>query len=448
MPKSPRDLLRALFDVAIEVALPTGTIPAHLPQPPKGRTVVVGAGKASAAMAKAVEDSWPGPLEGLVVTRYGHGVPCQRVEVVEAAHPVPDAKGEDAARRILDRVSGLTEYDLVLALISGGGSALLALPAPGLTLEDKKAINNTLLRSGASIDEMNCVRKHLSRIKGGRLAAAAYPARLVTLLISDVPGDDPSVIASGPTVADPTTFADALAILRKYRIEQPRAAIAHLKRAAEETPKPGDPRLARAEAITIATPQRSLEAAAQVASAAGFTPLILGNAIEGEAREVAKVMAGIARQVVGHRQPAAAPCVLLSGGETTVTVRGSGRGGRNVEFLLSLAVALDALPGVFALAGDTDGVDGAEEIAGAMVTPDTLARATSKGIDAKQSLAENDGHGFFQALGDQIVTGPTLTNVNDFRAILITEAAGKTSPPVTASANVLLRQQLPRMERR
>jgi len=417
-----------MFDAAVEVALPACTIPPHLPGQPKGRTVVVGAGKASAAMAKAVEDAWPGPLEGLVVTRYGHSVPCRRVEIVEAAHPVPDAKGEDAARRILDRVSGLTEHDLVLALISGGGSALLALPAPGLTLEDKQAINSALLRSGASIHEMNCVRKHLSGIKGGRLAAAAHPARLVTLLISDVPGDDPSVIASGPTVPDPTTFADALAILRKYRVMQPRAAVAHLERAAEETPKPGDPRLTGAETVMIATAQRSLEAAAETASAAGLAPLILGDAIEGEAREVARVMAGIARQVVSHGQPAPAPCVLLSGGETTVTVRGSGRGGRNVEFLLSLAVALDGLPGVFALAGDTDGIDGAEEIAGAIVTPDTLARAAAKGIDAKQSLADNDGHGFFEALGDQIVTGPTLTNVNDFRALLITDAAGRTGP--------------------
>jgi glycerate 2-kinase len=426
MLRPPRDLLRAMFDAAVEVALPVATVPAHLPAGPKGRTIVVGAGKASAAMAKAVEDAWPGPLEGIVVTRYSHGVPCRQVEIVEAAHPVPDAKGQDAARRILEKVSGLDDDDLVLALISGGGSALLALPAPGLTLADKQAINKALLRSGASIDEMNCVRKHLSGIKGGRLAAAAYPARLVTLLISDVPGDEPSVIASGPTVPDPTTFADALAILRKYRIEQPRAAIAHLERAAEETPKPGDQRLARAETVTIATPQQSLEAAAEVARAAGVAPVILGDAIEGEAREVAKVMAGIARQVTRHGQPAPAPCVLLSGGETTVTVRGRGRGGRNVEFLLSLAVELDGLPGVFALAADTDGIDGAEEVAGAIVTPGTLARAEAQGISAKERLADNDGHSFFAALGDQVVTGPTLTNVNDFRAVLITGAASET----------------------
>ena len=423
-----RALLQKMFDAAVAAADPQKVVPAHLPARPKGRTVVVGAGKASAAMAKAVEDAWPGPLEGLVVTRYGHGVPCRRIEIVEAAHPVPDAEGEDAARRILDLVSGLGEDDLVLALISGGGSALLALPAPGLTLADKQAINKALLRSGASIDEMNCVRKHLSAVKGGRLAAAAYPARLVTLLISDVPGDDPSVIASGPTVPDPTTFADALGILRKYGITEPQAALAHLARGEDETPKPGDRRLGRTQTVMVATPQRSLEAAAEVARVAGVTPVILGDAIEGEAREVAKVMAGIAVQVARHDQPAAKPCVLLSGGETTVTVRGKGRGGRNVEFLLALAVQLQASPGIFAIAGDTDGIDGAEEAAGAIVTPDTLARAEAKGINAKESLAENDGHGFFAALEDQIVTGPTLTNVNDFRAILITEEARRTAP--------------------
>jgi hydroxypyruvate reductase len=409
-----------MFDAAVEAALPAARVPAHLPAPPLGRVVVVGAGKASAAMARAVEDAWPQTaLDGLVITRYGHAVPCRRIEIVEAAHPVPDSSGEAAARRILERVSGLRQDDLVLALISGGGSSLMALPVPGLTLADKQAVNRSLLRSGASIDEMNCVRKHLSAIKGGRLAVAADPARLVTLLISDVPGDDPSVIASGPTVPDPTTFADALSILRKYGIAEPQAVLAHLERGLEETPKPGDPRFARSETIMIATPQMSLEAAARVAKEAGVTPVILGDAIEGEAREVAKVMAGIARQVVRHGQPAPPPCVLLSGGETTVTVRGSGRGGRNVEFLLALAVELEALPGVFALAGDTDGIDGAEEAAGAIVTPDTLARAEASGIDAKARLAENDGHGFFDALHDRVITGPTLTNVNDFRAVLI-----------------------------
>jgi glycerate 2-kinase len=317
-------------------------------------------------------------------------------------------------------VQDLSPDDLVLALISGGGSSLLSLPAPGLTLTDKQAINAALLRSGAPIGEMNCVRKHLSAIKGGRLAAAAAPARVVTLVISDVPGDDPSAIASGPTVPDSTTFAEARAILAKYGITDPASVIKHLERGADETPKPGDPRLARAETVMIATPQMSLEAAAAVAQTAGVTPLILGDAIEGEAREVGKVMAGIARQAARHGQPAPPPCVLISGGETTVTVRGNGRGGRNVEFLLSLVVELDGLAGVYALAGDTDGVDGAEEVAGALITPDTIARAAARGVHAKERLANNDGHGFFEVLGDQIVTGPTLTNVNDFRAILIT----------------------------
>jgi glycerate 2-kinase len=418
--ESPQDLLKAMFHAAIDAAHPRHIVPQHLPPPPKGRAIIIGAGKASAAMAKAVEDHWKGPLSGLVVTRYGHAVPCERIEIVEAAHPVPDANGEAAARRILEMVHGLGPDDLVLALISGGGSALLTLPASGLTLEDKKAINAALLRSGAPIGEMNCVRKHLSVIKGGRLATAAYPARVITLVISDVPGDNPSAIASGPTVADPTTFAEAGAILAKYGITSPAAVIEYLERGADETPKFGDPRLAKAETVMIATPQMSLEAAADVAREAGVTPLILGDAIEGEAREVGKVMAGIARQAALRGQPARPPCVLISGGETTVTVRGGGRGGRNVEFLLSLAVELDGLPGVFAVSGDTDGVDGAEEVAGALITPDTLARAVRRGIRAKERLADNDGHGFFEALGDQIVTGPTLTNVNDFRAILIT----------------------------
>jgi glycerate 2-kinase len=414
-----RDLLRSMFDAAVAAALPAQIVPAHLPNPPKGRTIVVGAGKASAAMAQALERHWPGPLTGLVVTRYGHAVPCQRIEIVEAAHPVPDAAGRQAAERILQMVQGLSEDDLVIALISGGGSSLLALPAQGLTLEDKQAVNRALLRSGAPIDAMNCVRKHLSAIKGGRLAAAAHPARVVSLLISDVPGDDPAAIASGPTVPDPTSFADARAILARYGIKEPGAVLRHLEEAAEETPKPGDPRLARAETVMLATPQRSLEAAAAVAEAAGFAPLLLGDALEGEAAEVGRVMAGIARSVVAHGHPLPAPCVLLSGGETTVTVKGQGRGGRNVEFLLALAVALQGLPGVWAIAGDTDGIDGAEEAAGAVVMPDTLARAAAQGIDAKMSLATNDGHGFFAALGDQVITGPTLTNVNDFRAILI-----------------------------
>ncbi|QDW37378.1 glycerate kinase [Bradyrhizobium sp. KBS0727] len=415
----PRQLLKAMFEAAIDAASPRLRIPSFLPPPPKGRTVVIGAGKASAAMAKAVEDLWPGPLTGLVVTRYGHAVPCQRIEIVEASHPVPDENGHRAARRILEMVQGLGPDDLVLALISGGGSSLLSLPALGLTLEDKQSVNAALLRSGASIGEMNVVRKHLSAIKGGRLAAAAYPARLLTLVISDVPGDDPAVIASGPTVPDSSTFAEARAVMEKYGLTEPRSAIDHLMRAADETPKPGASRLANTRTVIIATPQLSLEAAADLARKSGVTPLILGDALEGEAREVGRVMAGIARQAALRSQPAPPPVVLLSGGETTVTVKGNGRGGRNVEFLLSLAVELDGLPGVFALAGDTDGVDGVEEIAGAIATPDTLARAVDHGISAKERLADNDGHSFFEALGDQIVTGPTLTNVNDFRAILI-----------------------------
>lgn len=417
-------LLRAMFDAAVRAADPERVLPAFLPDPPAGRTVVVGAGKASAAMARALERHWPGPLEGVVVTRYGHAVPCERIRILEAAHPVPDANSEAAARAILDAVRGLGPDDLVIALISGGGSALMALPAPGLTLADKQAVNRALLRSGADIGEMNCVRKHLSAIKGGRLAAAAFPARIVTLAISDVPGDDPAVIASGPTVPDPTTFAEARSILVKYGIAELAAVVAHLARAEEDTPKPGDPRLARAEFRLIATPQRSLEAAAEVAEQAGIRPYVLSDAIEGEAREVAKVLAAIARQVRRRGQPVRAPCVLLSGGETTVTVRGDGKGGRNVEFLLALAVALAGEPGIFAVAGDTDGIDGAEEVAGAVLRPDSLERAARLGLDAKAMLARNDAHPFFAALGNQLVTGPTLTNVNDFRAVLVTEGAG------------------------
>jgi hydroxypyruvate reductase len=390
--------------------------------------LVIGAGKASAAMARAVEDNWPGELSGLVVTRYGYGVPCHHIEIVEAAHPVPDAAGLAAARRTLDMVKGLGADDLVLCLISGGGSSLLALPIEGLTLEDKQAINRALLKSGASISEMNCVRRHLSAIKGGRLAAACHPAKVVTLLISDVPGDNPMDVASGPTVADPTTCADALAIVKRYGIEVPPTVITILESGCGETVKPGDPRLAGIETRMIATPQMALEAAAAVAHEAGIPAAILGDSIEGEARDVGKVMAGIALQVARRGQPFEGSCILLSGGETTVTVRGQGRGGRNVEFLLSLAVALDGRPGIHAIAGDTDGVDGMEDIAGAYLAPDSLARAWAKGIKPKDSLDSNDGHGFFEALSDSVVTGPTLTNVNDFRAILITEDARRTPP--------------------
>jgi glycerate 2-kinase len=423
-----RPLLRALFDAAVAAAQPAVCLPPHLPAaPPRGRTLVIGAGKASAAMAKALEDHWAGPLEGLVVTRYGYDVACRRIEIVQAAHPVPDAAGLAAAGRIRELVSGLSADDLVIALVSGGGSSLLVAPGEGLTLADKQAVNTALLRSGASISEMNCVRRHLSALKGGRLAAACHPAQVLTLLISDVPGDLPQDIASGPTVADPTTCAQALAIVDRYRIELPAAVRALLESGRGETVKPGDARLAGHEVRMITAPQIALEAAARVAREAGLTPHILGDSLEGEARDLGKALAGIARQVVLHGQPFHAPCVLLSGGETTVTMRGQGRGGRNVEFLLSLGVALDGLPGVHALAGDTDGVDGAEEIAGACLTPDTLARAWALGINPRASLDDNDAHGFFQALGDSVVTGPTLTNVNDFRAIVI-DAVAPTGP--------------------
>ena len=415
----PKFLLRRLFDAAVARAMPEKCLPPFLPNPPKGRTIVVGAGKAAATMARAVEEHWTGELSGLVVTRYGHRAPTKRIEVVEAAHPVPDLAGREAAERILNMVRGLSRDDLVLCLISGGGSALLTLPAEGLTLQDKQAINRALLKSGANIAEMNCVRKHLSAIKGGRLAAACHPAKVVTLTISDVPGDDPAVIASGPTVPDRTTFADAAAILRKYHITEPTAVLAHLRAAHDETPKPNDPRLMNIQTHLVAAPQQSLEAAATFARQAGVTPMILGDSLEGESREVAIVHAGIARQVLRHGQPLPAPCVLLSGGETTVTVRGKGRGGRNAEFLLALTVALDGEHGVYAMAGDTDGVDGTEDNAGALVTPDTLQRAAAVGVDAKSYLADNDGYSFFAKLGDLVKTGPTLTNVNDFRAILV-----------------------------
>jgi glycerate 2-kinase len=421
-PSPARALLRRMFDAAVASAQPSLCIPPHLPSPQtlgKGRLIVIGAGKASAAMARAVEDNWSGPLSGLVVTRYGYAVPCERIEIVEAAHPVPDAAGLAAAERLMKLVQGLSADDLVLCLISGGGSSLLPLPAPGLTLEHKQAVNRALLKSGATISEMNVVRRHLSAIKGGRLGAACHPARVLTLLLSDVPGDNPIDIASGPTVADPTTCEDALAIIKRYGIDVPAAVREVLESGRGESIKPGDPRLASSETRMIATPQMALEAAAEVAREAGYAPYIFGDSLEGEARDVGKVFAGIALQVAARGQPVAAPCVLLSGGETTVTVRGSGRGGRNVEFLLSLAIALDGRAGVHGLAGDTDGVDGQEEIAGACMGPDTLSRAWAKGLRPRDSLANNDGHGFFEALGDSVITGPTLTNVNDFRAILI-----------------------------
>ncbi len=410
-----RALLRALFDAAVAAADPALAVPGHLPPPPRGRTVVVGAGKAAASMAAAVEGAWDGRLSGLVVTRYGHAVATGRIEVVEAAHPVPDARGRDAAGRILRLVRDLGEDDLALVLISGGASALLSLPADGLSLADKQAVNRDLLASGAPIDEMNCVRKHLSAIKGGRLAEAAVPARVVTLAISDVPGDDPAVIGSGPTVGDPTTVADAKRILAKYALSPPPAVRAFLDRAAAETPKPGAAELARAETHVIAAPAMALEAAAKVARAAGYEVEILGDALEGEARELAAAHAALARRRSGEANRLA----LLSGGETTVTVRGEGRGGRNAEYLLGLALALDGAPDIRAIACDTDGIDGTEDNAGAVIDPETVARARALGLDARAALERNDAYSIFQALGDLVVTGPTLTNVNDFRAILV-----------------------------
>ena len=416
----PRQLLLDLFQTAVDAADPAHCLAGGLPEPPKGRTIVVGAGKAAGAMAAEVERQWTGPLEGLVITPYGHGMATERIEVVEAAHPVPDQAGQDAARRILALAESAGEGDLVLCLISGGGSSLMALPAAGLSLDDKRQVNAQLLKSGATIHEINCVRKHLSAIKGGRLAAAAFPARTVSLAISDVTGDDPSSIASGPTVGDPTRFEDARAILAKYGIDPPASIARHLADAADETPKPGDPRLTDSHYTVIATPQASLQAAAARARAAGLNVLILGDTLEGESRDVALVHAAIVRQIAQHREPVAPPCVILSGGETTVTMRhDGGSGGRNRVFALALASALQGLAGVHGLAADTDGIDGSSNGAGAVFGPDTLARAASASMDARWALDHDDSGGFFAALNDAIVTGPTRTNVNDFRAILV-----------------------------
>jgi hydroxypyruvate reductase len=425
--KQPREFLRALFDAAVQRALPAHTLAAYLPAPPKGRTVVLGAGKAGGAMAEAVDALWPkdAPLSGLVVTRYGHVPPAYRqrggrIEVVEAAHPVPDASGEQAAQRILQMAQGLGDDDLVLCLISGGASALLSLPADGLTLHDKRTINQALLHSGAAIDEMNCVRKHLSAIKGGRLAACCAPARVVTLLISDVPGDAPEVIGSGPTVPDSSSCADALRILERFAIEVPAAARQGLQSGAFETPKPADERFAGHQVHMIATPQHSLQAAADLARDAGIEAHILSDRIEGESFVVGGVHAALARAVALRGAPFAKPCVILSGGETTVTVKAKGgRGGRATEFLLGCAIALQREPRVHVLAADTDGIDGVEDNAGAIVTPDTLARAAALGLKAQDCLDRNDAYNFFAPLGDLVVPGPTFTNVNDFRALLI-----------------------------
>jgi hydroxypyruvate reductase len=413
-----RLFLRHIFDVAVASADPASAVRRNLPSKPVGKCVVVGAGKASAAMAAAVDAAWSDiDVSGVVVTRYGHSVPAGRIRILEAAHPVPDASSEVAARATLDAVSGLSSKDLVLALISGGGSSLMTLPAPGLTLADKQAVNRALLESGATIGEMNTVRKHLSGIKGGRLAEAARPARLATLLISDVPGDDPAVIASGPTVPDPSTHADVKEILSRYSLAIPAAALRCLA-AGRETPKPGDQ---SGEVRIIAAPIHSLVAAARAAEAHGVTPLILGDAIEGEAQFVGTVMAGIANSVRKHGRPVKPPVVLLSGGETTVTIGsgGAGKGGRNTEFLLAFTIAIKGEAGIWALSGDSDGIDGSDDAAGAIVTPTTLARSRMHGLEARHHLAAHDSYSYFNAIGDLVRTGPTLTNVNDIRAVLV-----------------------------
>ena len=427
----PRGFLLALFNAAVAQAVPGPETAVFLPTPPKGRTLVLGAGKAGGAMAAAVDALWPkgAPMSGLVVTRYDYVPPAYkalqqqgacRIEVVEAAHPVPDEAGRRAAQRIAELTQGLTQDDLVLCLMSGGASSLLAMPAAGITLEEKQAINKALLRSGAAIDEMNCVRKHLSAIKGGRLAAMCAPARVVTLLISDVPGDAPEVIGSGPTVPDSSTCADALRILARYGIDVPAAARAGLESGAFETPKPGDAVFAGHQVHMIATPKQSLEAAAALARRAGIGVHVLSDEMEGESREVGKVHAALARFVARHGQPFQKPCVILSGGETTVTVKSKGgRGGRATEFLLGCAIALQGEEGVHVLAADTDGIDGVEDNAGAIVTPSTLARARAQGLKAQEFLDRNDAYNFFAPLADLVVPGPTFTNVNDFRAVLV-----------------------------
>jgi len=421
---NPRDLLLASFRTAVSAADPLKIVPAHLPKPPRGRTLAVGAGKAAAAMAAAVESAWPADaaLSGLVITRYGHGLPTKRIEVIEAGHPVPDEAGEGAAQRIRNEVAKLGPDDLLLALVSGGGSALLSLPVPSITMADLKATTKELLRCGAKIEEINTVRKHLSAIQGGRLAAQCK-APILALVISDVTGDDPTHIASGPCAPDPTTYSDAQAILQRYGCAVPPSVRDTLERGRRgelaETPKPGDPAFARVENRVIATAQRSLQAAADKFLGNDITPLILGDSVTGEAREVAKVYGALARQIRAHGNPFKPPVALISGGECTVTVRGKGRGGRCAEFLLSLAVDLDGAPGIHALAADTDGIDGSEENSGAVLAPDSLARAQAQGLRADQRLADNDGYGFFSALGDLVVTGPTRTNVNDYRVILI-----------------------------
>ncbi len=415
----PAKLLRQALDAAIASAQAENCLPAYLPRPGKGRTLVIGAGKASASMAQTLEKHWQGELSGLIVTQYGYAVPCKQIEIVEAAHPVPDQAGMDAAQRMLELISHLQADDQVICLISGGGSSLLALPAPGISLQQKQSINQSLLKCGASISEINCVRRHLSAIKGGRLAAACHPAKVVSLLISDVPGDDPVNIASGPTVGDPSSCTEALAIIDRYQIELPVQIQQALLNNELESIKPDDARLEGNSSHLIATPQKALLAAADFIQKSGFDTHILSDRIEGESRHVGSTLAAIALQTSLYAQPFKPPCAILSGGETTVTVKGEGKGGRNVECLLSMAIALRGRAHIYALAADTDGVDGREPIAGAIITPDTLKRAREKYIDPLQALDQNDGHGFFQALGDSVITGPTQTNVNDFRMMLV-----------------------------
>jgi glycerate 2-kinase len=422
---SPRELLLGSFQAAVAAADPLKVVPRHLPQPPKGRTLVVGAGKAAAAMALAVEQNWPAnaPLDGLVITRYRHGLLTNRIAVTEAGHPVPDESGEQAAQEILRRAKSLAPDDLLLVLVSGGGSALLSVPAEGLNMADLKATTRELLKCGAPIQDMNTVRKHLSAIQGGRLAAACR-APVVALIISDVTGDDPTHIASGPCAPDPTTYQDALDVLARYDVKVPNAVKEHLARGAKgevpETPKPGSRIFRRVENRVIATAQASLQAAASFFIGHDIHPAIVGDSVTGEAREVAKAHGALAREVRQHGLPWQPPVALISGGETTVTVRGKGRGGRNAEYLLALAADLAGADGIFALACDTDGIDGSEDNAGAVLAPDSLARAEKKKLDAGKMLADNDGYGFFSALGDLVVTGPTRTNVNDYRVILVT----------------------------
>lgn len=417
---NPRSLLTAVFEAAIAAADPGRAIRAHLPERPKGRTIVIGAGKGSAQMAAAFETAWDGPLEGAVVTRYGYAAPCKRIRVIEAAHPVPDGAGLEAARHLSGLVEGLDADDLVVALVSGGGSALLPAPAPGLTLEDEIAVNEALLASGAPIAAMNALRKHISTVKGGRLAARAFPAKVVSLVVSDIPGDDPALVASGPTVPDRSTRLDALGVVEAYGLRLPDAVLRRLGTAQADAPDPDDPRFARNEVHVIASALISLAAAAAAARQRGVAAVILSDAIEGEAREVGKVHAAIAREVALRDQPFAKPILILSGGETTVTLRAKGgKGGRNGEFLLAFAIGIDSLGGVHALAADTDGIDGSQDNAGAFADGTSVGRMRGKGIDAKALLARNDSWTAFHAAGDLFAPGPTGTNVNDFRGILV-----------------------------